>query len=362
LNPTAVRSWIGQLDLPDTATLRRRLISAGVALGAVAALWPVIIRAGRAPTLRDAAYWLLGLAFVAAVLAIGDRLAGVRLSRPRWADAAVVGLPMLLAVLLTFPTLNDPYFSAIGDEYAFWLFGKELAAGAPRDPFTQAGVYGNHPVLSSYLQAGTMRLFGVNQVGWRAASALALVFAAGGMAVLGALAGGRAAGLAAGIGVAIAHPLLAYAHAGYNNIQAVPLTIVSLAGGLASRRTGSAAFAFLGGVVAGWGWYTFYTGRIAIAALLALLVLQPGLGSRWRQIALAVFGFALSVAPLLAASKGDVITKMLAESAAGPAAGPADPAAIFLRVRTLTWVALRSPCEVEVTCDFMSVNVIYYVL
>jgi hypothetical protein len=193
-------------------------------LAALAALWPALLRAGRTPALPDVIVWLVGLGAIAGLLGAVDLLAW----RPRPAfvarrwllNASLVALPMALAALLTFPTLADPYFSAIGDEYAFWEFARDLARGAPRDPFSQAGVYGNHPVLSSYLMAGTMRLFGPDQVGWRAASALSLVLAAGALTVLGMLALNRAAGVVAGVGLAAAHPLLAYAHTGYNNIQA----------------------------------------------------------------------------------------------------------------------------------------------
>ncbi|MFN8533181.1 MAG: glycosyltransferase family 39 protein [Dehalococcoidia bacterium] len=338
-----VREWIALLDLPTTPVLRRRLLVGGVGLGALVALWPVIVRGGRVPTLRDLVIWLLGLLAVGAVLAVADLLGGVRFSRPRFADLALVALPMLVAALLTFPNLADPYFSAIGDEYAFWEFARELAKGLPRDPFSQAGVYGNHPVLSSYLMAATIKLFGPDQAGWRAAAALSLVVAAGGMALLGALAQGRVAGLVAGTGVAVAHPLLAYAHTGYNNIQAVPLTILSLAAGLAGRRVGSAALAFVGGVFAGFGWYTFYTGRVAIAALLALVVLQPGRGRRWLQALTAMFGFVLAILPLIASSKEEVITKMLAETAAAPAAGTDGIEAVLRRIVTMTVIAIRAP-------------------
>lgn len=352
-----LRAWARQLDLPEPAVLRRRLLGGGLLLAALAALWPVVVRAGRTPTLRDAIIWLVGLLAIAGLLGAIDGFVRPRLAFAvrRWLGAAsLVALPMALAALLTFPTLADPYFSAIGDEYAFWEFARELAGGAPRDPFSQAGVYGNHPVLSSYLMAGTMRVLGPDQVGWRAASALSLVVAAGALTMLGMLALNRAAGVVAGIGLASAHPLLAYAHTGYNNIQAVPLTILALVFGLAGRRLGSLALVFLGGVVAGWGWYTFYTSRVAIVVVVALLLLQPGRGRRWLQIVVVLSGFVLAVLPLVAASREDVFLKMVAESAAAPTAGTAEIGAVLARVRTLTRQAIVAPWAGDRTSHYIS--------
>ncbi|GIW05328.1 MAG: hypothetical protein KatS3mg060_0133 [Dehalococcoidia bacterium] len=350
--------WRAKLDLPEPSTLRRRLLGGGLTLAVLVALWPVFVRAGRIPILRDAMIWLAGLLAIAGILGVVDVIRRGRLPTVRgrrWLlDAGLVLIPMTLAALLTFPTLADPYFSAIGDEYAFWEFARDLARGTAHDPFTQAGVYGNHPVLSSYLMAGTIRLFGFDQVGWRAASALSLVVAAGALTVLGRLALNRAAGIVAGVSLAAAHPLLAYAHTGYNNIQAVPLTILALVFGLAGRRLGSLAFAFLGGIVAGFGWYTFYTSRIAIAALLALLVLQPGRGRRWVEILAALAGFVLAILPLIAASREDIVLKMLAESAAAPAAGSNGLDAVIGRVLAMTWLAIRAPWAGDRTSHYIS--------
>ncbi|MCS6801876.1 MAG: glycosyltransferase family 39 protein [Chloroflexota bacterium] len=353
-----LRERARRLEVPFPRAVRRWLFIGGLTLAGLAALWPVLVRAARVPTLADAVIWLAGLLTVAALLGAADLHQGHR--RPaapteRWLlTAGLVALPMALAALLTFPTLADPYFSAIGDEYAFWEFARALARGAPHDPFTQAGVYGNHPVLSSYLMAGTMRLLGPEQVGWRAASALSHVVAAGALTALGMLAFNRFAGLVAGVGLAAAHPLLAYAHTGYNNIQSVPLTILALVFGVASRRFGSLACAFVGGVFAGAGWYTFYTSRVAVVALLALLLLQPGRGRRMGQIFVALAGFALAVLPLVVASREQVILKMLAESAAAPAAGATTAAAVLARLLTLTAQAIRAPWAGDRTSHYIS--------
>lgn len=316
LRSTSLPVLARQLDLPSPGILRDRLAISGVAAGVLLALWPVVVRAQRIPTLKDLAIWFAGLALAGASLMLWDAGHGMRRPRFRSVDLIVLILPAVVAGLLTVPTLTDPYFSAVGDEYAFWLGAKELANGRTWDPFTQAGVYGNHPALSSYAQAVTLKVFGTDQFGWRISSALALMLAAVGLAALGTLVHGRAAGIAAGVTVAAAHPLLAYAHTGYNNIQAVPLMIWSLALGMAARKWKSVGLALLAGAVAGLGWYTFYLSRAAIGVLLVLLVLQTGRGSRIRDLAAAILGFVLAVFPLLAASKWDVLTKMLAESAA----------------------------------------------
>jgi hypothetical protein len=340
------------LDLPPPATRWRRGTGVALILALGLVLWPVIVRAERPPTLRDALIWLLGWGSITALLAIVDGRAGRRLPHPQLADLGVVLLPAVVALLLTVPTLTDPYFSAIGDEYAFWELARDLARGLPRDPFSQAGVYGNHPVLSSYLMAATIWLFGADQFGWRMASVVALAGAAAAMAALGTGALNRAAGLVAGFTTAVAHPLLAYAHTGYNNLQPVPLTILTLLAGLVSRRTGSLAMAWLGGVLAGLGWYTFYTGRVAVVALVLLLLLQPGAGQRSWQLALGLAGWGLTTLPLWVASREEVLTRMVAESAVAASGGEVE--AIVARVVALGGQALRAPWAGDRTSHYIS--------
>ena len=85
--------------------------------------------------------------------------------RPRWSPTRgqlleIASVSVLVAVFtaLNAHDLNDWYYSAIGDEYAFLAAASGVLADGIRKPFSQDGVYGAHPMLGTLFQAAIMRI------------------------------------------------------------------------------------------------------------------------------------------------------------------------------------------------------------
>ena len=230
---------------------------------------------------------------------------------------------MVLALIIaTFIGLNsfdltNWYYSAIGDEYAFFSEGRRIAEGGDFNPFSQAGVYGYHPVLSSAYQALGMRLFGVDHFGWKLSSVLAVAISFPFFYLLVSRLWGRCTVVIATAVLASSHLLFGYAHTGYNNVQALPISLASFWLFFAGLHRRSRLLLLLAGATAGLGFYTIYTGRIAavVLAVFALLVyrFRP---PRWL-LAPTLTGAAFALGPLFAVNGLDVITQMADQSSLG---------------------------------------------
>jgi sugar lactone lactonase YvrE/4-amino-4-deoxy-L-arabinose transferase-like glycosyltransferase len=305
---------------------RRRLGYALIALGAAvsAALCAHILTSS--PDAWDEATKVLYFAyvrpgaFVASVLLagagcamFGRREPGARLPFDRLDALWVLAMPALFVALVV-PTLANWRYSYIGDEYAFLQVAHELYSGRAFDPFWQAGVYSTHPLLSSWIPALTMRLFGADVVGWK----LGLV-AMGVLAIpITYLAGrwlfDRTTGMVAAGVVATSHYLFAYSHTGHNNIDSVPWVILTaLLVGVALVRPSPLVW-FAAGATAGFSLYWFFAARVA-GPMIALAMLQRG-PRRFRDgLAPALLGTAIVAAPFLARNQAETVTRMLLESA-----------------------------------------------
>lgn len=121
--------------------------------------------------------------------------------------------------------INGWEFSVIGDEYSFYEYAKELAAG--RDLiyigshiFDGQGVYGSHAVFSSFLQSIPMKLFGVNNFSWRISS---IVFASISIPLFYYFFRtftSEFIAVAASLFIGASHYIMTFGKIGYNNLQA----------------------------------------------------------------------------------------------------------------------------------------------
>lgn len=67
-------------------------------------------------------------------------------------------------------------FSFIGDEYATYDFARYIAGNIRAiNPFSLQGVYGENPVLGSYIQGFLMKILGINIYAWKMTSLIAIV-------------------------------------------------------------------------------------------------------------------------------------------------------------------------------------------
>lgn len=272
----------------------------------------------------DLLLWAISLlSFTMAILGTAPRW------RPTRSQALEIGsVAALVAVFIALNArdLNDWYYSAIGDEYAFLAAASGVLADGIRKPFSQDGVYGAHPMLGTLFQAAVMRIFGNNHFGWIFSSVLSAALAIPAVYLIGRVLGGWAVGLIAAALFGFNHYLFAFAHLGYNNVMAPAPTAWAFALFLLSWRRPSIGLLFACGVAAGLGFYTFYSARTTIPIIGLFLILraswQENLSWRhwWEQIQRfwpIALGAVLAAGPIFAASGLTVITRMFNEVPGG---------------------------------------------
>jgi len=231
-----------------------------------------------------------------------------------------------LFVAATMPTLEHWRFSYVGDEFAFYQVAYDLYSGRTFDFLWQAGVYSTHPLVSSWIPAMSMRVFGNDILGWK----LGLVAIGVLISVLTYLAGrwvfDRPTALVATGVTATAHYYYAYTHTGHNNIDAVPPVISVILFALLGLRRPTPLLWFLAGAAAGGSLFFFFAARIA-GPILALSMLQRGRRHFLGGLGPASLGCAIVMLPFLARNQGETVTRMLVESAGIKPGGPMTVAA-----------------------------------
>ncbi|HVA91750.1 MAG TPA: glycosyltransferase family 39 protein [Chloroflexota bacterium] len=286
-----------------------------VVIACALGLYVWVIAAAHAHTANP---WLLLpflVAIVLAGLAIRTLMEPAALDPlPRWAPIEYL---FVTAAVLSFTAFNlydlrDWHFIFWGDEWPFYDLAGAVAHGVAVDPFSQAGVYGIHPLADSIYQGLVMRLVDMHALGWRLSSTLAAALP---MIPLYAL-GRRLLGplhAAAAVIIYGACPLLwAFARIGYNNNDPLFLMALSAALGYAGMRRDSAVLLFAAGACAGGGWYSLFSGRLMIGVVcLAVLLDWPG-GRRLvaRRLAFLLLGFVLVALPLVVNNGDQTIRQM----------------------------------------------------
>jgi hypothetical protein len=231
-----------------------------------------------------------------------------------WAGLAVL---VVLDMVVVAHDLTDWHWAGVPDESFFFAFAKAICDGRSQPfPLSENGVFGYHPVLSSYYQVLFMRLFGADIFGWRLSSAAALAGSLPFTYLLMRESWNRRAGLIAAVLFGTAQLAIGFAHFGYNNAQAYLPVLASL--GILSWAIGRRSLAgyFLAGGIAGLGFYTFYPARLA-PLLLLLLLWSFGVLRRSRaEICALLGGMLLAMFPVFA-HPGDLVAHMLRQTAFG---------------------------------------------
>lgn len=132
-----------------------------------------------------------------------------------------------LFLLINLPTLNSWFYSMIGDEYFFFDYAKNFKFSEVKI-FSQKGVFGYHPVLSSCYQFLIMRVFGMNNFGWRLSSLLVVVFSIPGFYFLVKNLFEKRTATFSTVIFIFSFYFYAYAHMGYNNIHVILPLIYAL--------------------------------------------------------------------------------------------------------------------------------------
>jgi 4-amino-4-deoxy-L-arabinose transferase-like glycosyltransferase len=194
--------------------------------------------------------------WITAVLVL---LAATNLWRYRRAIHPIVWIATLALVLYT-TNMSAWWLSAIGDEYSFWTYAREIAEkqrltfiGA--NLFNGQAVYSAHPYLSSLIQAVFMKLFGSDGFGWRVSNACLSAAAVFLLYLFARTFVPRRTALMTALFLTISHYIISFGKIGYNNLQALfaeALVLAFAAWAVRTRRL--FAFALLG---AGMG-FCFY--------------------------------------------------------------------------------------------------------
>ena len=271
-------------------------------------------------TTHQSSWWAL----VALISAVGCALTALHTAmlrsgreqastyRMRMRDYALV---LMFAAVFVVANIYDArywLYAFTGDEWAFYGFARVIAQGANPDFLSQAGVYGIHAVANSAYQALVMRVAGSNVTGWRLSSVLSVALSLpilywGAREIAGSVYAVVAAALYASCNL-----LWAFSHIGYNAndplLAMIPAAMFAYIGVRDDRLT----FLFAAGACAGAGWYTLFTGRLMIVALVVFLLTEwrgGWIASRARLLVLLA-GFILVVLPLFIDNGYDTIRQM----------------------------------------------------
>ncbi len=213
---------------------------------------------------------------------LGRKMPLFRTLRWHLLEYAFVGVAVAFFIGLMVHDLTAWQYARIADEGVFWEFGRAIAEGDHNyNYFSSNGPYGDHPVLSSVYRGMVMRLGGVNMLGWKLASTIAIAASLPPFYWLIRNTVGRRAAVFGTAILASSHVMFAYAHTGYDNVLAIFPAILAFALYVSGNKTGSALLLFCSGAAAGFGFYTFFSARTAII-ILALAVLFTSLQG-WKR-------------------------------------------------------------------------------
>lgn len=291
---------------------RGRLVALAIGVVALALLCARMLMGQTAAI--NLALWYVALGSFLALFVGAPRLP--RISRARMLDAAIaLGLAAAF-IALNARDLDDWFYSAIGDEYAFYSFATEILQGGVLRPFSQEGVYNHHPYMSSLHQAAFMRLFEGSNYWWRFSSVFIGALAIPAVYIAGYALYGKRAAIIAALLLACSHYLFAITHGGYNSVGAMTIAAWAVALFALGLRRGSPLLLYAAGVAVGYGMYTHYAGRLAAPALLlfALTFVAPRDLRRLWPVAL---GAAAAALPTLLLEREQVFTRMLGQVAGG---------------------------------------------
>jgi 4-amino-4-deoxy-L-arabinose transferase-like glycosyltransferase len=210
-----------------------------------------------------------------------------------------------LALALYATNMNAWWLSAIGDEYSFWAYAREIAEkqrlsfiGA--NLFNGQAVYGAHPYFSSLIQSVFMRLFDSDGFGWRISNACLCAAAVLLLYLFTRTFVTRRTALMAALFLAISHYIISFGKIGYNNLQALfaeALVLAAAAWAVRTRRP--LAFAVLGAGI-GFCFYVYPAAlyMVPLPVLLLLLYLPPVSRAAIGRWAVMVVSAIIPIIPL----------------------------------------------------------------
>ena len=245
--------------------------------------------------------WLTSLLIIFVVIAIWDQRRGANLSPglTRQDILWILGLA-IIGLVVTVYRLQAVPDSLIGDDGNFWTAARDIASGAFKPPIFAVGVY-TFPVLSAYIQAWALKIFGIDLWGWRFSSVLSGVATILPLYLLAREAFNRKVAIASSIALIFSPYFLAFSRLGYISIQALFITSLALYWLYIGLNRDSHLYLFLSGCASGLGFYTFYSARVALLICITFIgFMWLGRKIKFRQAAFALT--LLGIGTLLVAS------------------------------------------------------------
>ncbi len=255
----------------------------------------------------DLIFWILSIGIISIAVFRYDLAAGVSF-RPNLPlrEIGVITLLLILGFLIGTYQLQDIPNILKGDEGNFFETARYIILGDYRGSIFGFGVY-SYPIVSSYIQAGILRIFGASLWGWRFASVLLAVLTVIPLYFIGRDLFNRWVGLIAALTFISSPYLLSFARLGYNNSQAIFFVTLCIWLFYLGLKKNSLFYIFTGGVVAGLGFLTYTAGRLGLIILCTLLVytilssIRGKTGKRFLLFATLIFvlGWVLIATPHL---------------------------------------------------------------
>ena len=308
---------------PSWDSLRSPLSIVGLAIGVPALAFLVSVLSAGSDSGSAVIVWVMVLAAFALpfIPLWEDTSRHLKAPIQAWLRRYGWDLLIVLSLLFVFFAINlydlqDWYYSAIGDEYLFYEHARRIVDDGITRPFSQEGVYNQHPVMNSVLQAGVMGMFGADYFGWKFSQTLNAALTIPAIYLLGHQLGGRRTAIVATAMFAFSHYVFAFAHTGYNNLSPLPVATWAVALFVLGWRRESPILLYAAGMIAGLGFYTHYSGR-AVLPIIVLFWLSLVSPRRLTHLWPLGLGFVLTVVPTFVVEQESVLTRMFDQVVGG---------------------------------------------
>lgn len=221
--------------------------------------------------------------------------------------------------------INHWYYSAIGDEYAFYQFARDIVTGkSPLSLYSTPntinifaqnnGVYDITPVAYIF-QSLIMFFLGVNHSGWVISTIFSVIISGWLLFYFAKEMFGRTIAMFSSLLFFSSQYLWGFSHLGYPNLQPIPITLAALYCFIRGRRLKNITMYFLSGLFAGLGFYTYYSSRIVIVLLFAFILLQFRYYWKNKRFPFYIlFGFMLLFLPFIFNNQDTFFQKMFSRS------------------------------------------------
>lgn len=216
--------------------------------------------------------------------------------------------------LISFLLIKDiynPYYSYIGDEFAFFDFAiRIIKKGFANYSFlSQTGVFGYHPVLDSLYQAALMKIFGINLLGWKIGNVIVVVASVLLVyKIAQELFCSQLIGLASAVFFGFSHYILAFAHIGHNNLHALIPFLTAILFFILYLKKDSFIYLFFSGLFSGLCFYTFFSARLILLQLLPFIFLMSK--KKVKAILIYLVGFSLLFLPFYFFNQNQIFQMM----------------------------------------------------